>query len=47
MYTLVKITFDDINITKVKIDDKKPKDQQQFYTWSLIFELYQGISQNI
>ena len=36
MYTLVKITFDDTNITKVKIDDKKPRDQQQLYTWTLI-----------
>ena len=34
----------DVNITKVKSHDKKPRDQKQFYTWTPILYIVGGIS---
>ena len=34
IYTFVKITTGDVNITKVKRHAEKPRDQRQFYNWT-------------
>ena len=33
MYAFIKTTVDDINITKVKSRNEKPKNQRQSYIW--------------
>ena len=44
MCTFVQTILDDINITKIKSQDEKPRDLKQFYNQSRILEMDGNIS---